>query len=138
MGGVDALRGGGPPFGGRALARLREWPALRALRAEGGGAALAAGSRQIVHLHRADEAELYLTWPVIERMSAALAGSVHMWCVPGEDWARVLLHSDTDVSVLESLVSVAIQAHSRAGRRPGPRTSLCPHLLRAHVVPVPA
>jgi Family of unknown function (DUF5519) len=116
MGYVDAVRDGGPSFAGRALARMREWPALRSCEADGGaGMALAAGSQQVVHLHRAGEAEVCLTWPVIERLSAALADSGVMGIFPGDDWLRLPLLSDQDVELLGCLASVAIHRASAEG-----------------------
>jgi hypothetical protein len=45
-------------FADRALRQLDEWPALQVCRADcGAGMGVAVRSRQIVHLHRPDEAE---------------------------------------------------------------------------------
>ena len=131
MGAVEALACDAPPFADRALARLRDWPALRVLPAEGGGVGLAAGARQVVHLHRGHEAEVYLSKPAICRMRAALADSPQVRFAAGGDWVRVGLRSDCDVALLESLVSVAIAAHA-AGRRVTPwhRVAPCPASVR--------
>lgn len=127
---VDAVRDGGPSFAGRALARMREWPALRTCEPDGGpGVALAAGARQVVHLHRAGEAEICLTWPVIERLSAALADSGVTGIFPGDDWLRLSLLTDQDVELLGCLASVAIH---RAGAGGGGReVSACPESASA-------
>ena len=115
----------------RALAQLCEWPALCAVAAPDGGAALAAGDRQILHLHSADEAELFLTWPVIQRLAAVLADSPQVRFEHGCDWLQVRLCSVSDVALLASRVSVAIQAHAQAGRAPGDRDSPCPQAASA-------
>jgi luciferase-like monooxygenase len=130
MGYVDAVRDGGPSFAGRALARMREWPALRQCEPDGGaGVALVAGSQQVVHLHRAGEAEVCLTWPVIARLSAALADSGITGIFPGDDWLRLPLLSDQDVERLGCLASVAIH---RAGAEGEDRyLSACPESASA-------
>jgi luciferase-like monooxygenase len=86
--------------------------------------ALAAAGLQIVHLHQPDDAELYLTWPLILRLSKVLAaaGPVRFW--PGDDWIGVPLAADSDVAMLTPLVSLAIQVSVRAQRRPEPQP--CP------------
>ena len=122
----------------RALTELREWPALRVIPADGGGAALAAGPRPIVHLHGSDAAEVYLTWPAIWRLGAALAGSQQVRFARGADWVRVGLWSGSDVELLASLVSVAIQAHSLDNSRLRHRGATCPWLSRARAALVPA
>jgi hypothetical protein len=119
--------GNGPPFADRALAALRHWPALTECPADSGaGIGLAAGSLQIVHLHLADEAELYLTWPVILRLGVALAGTRQVRFAPGDDWVIARLATEGDVTTLTSLVSVAIQANALAARQPGHPPAPCP------------
>ena len=127
---MDGLHSSLPPAE-RVLAQLCEWPALRAVPAPDGGAALAAGDRQILHLHSADEAELFLTWPVIQRLAAVLADSPQVRFEHGGDWLQVRLYSTSDVALLASLASVAIQAHTPAVREPGDRDSPCPQAVVA-------
>ena len=128
---VDGDSGSGEPFADRALEALRHWPALKVGRADSGaGMGLAAGTLQIVHLHRPDEAELYLTWPVILRLSVALADLGQVRFAPGDDWVRVRLETGNDVTMLMSLVSVAIQANAPAAQQPGYRRHApCPQSL---------
>jgi hypothetical protein len=80
---VQAVLTSGLPFADYALEELREWPALEVCHTPcAAWVGLAAGPRQIVHLHWPSEAELCLTWPVIERLSAVLAGSrLREWCM---------------------------------------------------------
>ena len=91
---------------------------------------LAVSSLQIVHLHRPDEAELYLTWPVISRLGVALAELRRVRFAPADDWVRARLETDSHVTMLMSLVSVAIQANSAAAQQPDYcRQTPCPQLL---------
>lgn len=91
---------------------------------------LAVSSLQIVHLHRPDEAELYLTWPVISRLGVALAELRQVRFAPADDWVRARLETGSHVTMLMSLVSVAIQANSAAARQPNYRRQTpCPQLL---------
>jgi Luciferase len=110
---------GDQTYADRALEQLRKWPALR-VGETGCGVAIgvAAGPAEIVHLHQPDEARLCLTRPVIERLSGALDGNDQVQAEPDSDWIRVRLHSDGAVALLVSLVSVAIQAHSRHADAP--------------------
>ncbi len=135
---VEALACDAPPFADRALVRLREWPALHVLSTEGGGVGLAAGARQVVHLHRGHEAEVYLSRPAVCRMGAALADSPQVRFAAGGDWVRVGLRSDRDVALLESLVSVAIQVHAAGRTTRWHRVAPCPTSLRARGVLVTA
>ena len=106
-------------FADRALEELREWPALQIRDADcPAGVSLAAGPRQIVHLHWPGEAELCLTWPVIERLSVALAGSDRAWFGVGSDWIHLRLECDSDVRLLVPLVSLAIQANTQPPGEP--------------------
>lgn len=103
-------------FGDRVFEELRGWPALAVRRAEcGEGPALAAGDRQLLHLHSGDQAALRLTWPVIQRMGAALLACDSVTLAHHEDWLRVRLDSASDGKMLVSLVSVAIQANAAHG-----------------------
>ena len=74
---------------------------------------------------------MYLTWPVIRRMAAVLADTPQVRFDHGGDWLRVSLYSTSDVALLASLASVAIQAHTPAVREPGDRDSPCPQAAGA-------
>jgi Luciferase len=132
---MDAVSPSRPSFADQALEQLREWPALNACRADcGAGMGLAVSTRQIVHLHQPDEAELYLTWPVIQRLRPALAGSEQVQIAPGSDWVRLRLDCTSDVRLLVSLVSVAIKASAPArSQRCQHRRTPCPQARRAHM-----
>jgi hypothetical protein len=117
----------GVSFAERVVDQLRAWPALSVCRVDcGGSRGLALSTRQIVHLHTANEAELYLTWPVIQRMHEVLLASGRVTLDPGEDWVRIRLDGDSDVRLLTSLVSVAIQANSSAVRERHQPVAPCP------------
>ncbi|SEG89118.1 hypothetical protein SAMN04489712_12324 [Thermomonospora echinospora] len=116
MNDVAALGSGASSFADRLVKRLNTWPAVSIGRADCGiGFGLGVGPRQILHLHSADlhsadEAELLLTRPVIERLGAALARSGRVAVRPGGDWVRIGLSTDSDVTLVLSLASVAIKA----------------------------
>ncbi|GAA3243118.1 luciferase family protein [Actinocorallia longicatena] len=94
-----------------AIDRFRQWP-LTACRADcPPGRALSLPDRQIVHLHRGDLAEVHLTRPVISRLTTTLAASGRVDILPGTAWVEVHLEADNDLFLLESLVSLAIQAN---------------------------
>jgi hypothetical protein len=102
-------------FADRALRQLRGWPALTVCQvANGAGKGLALRTHQIVHLHGPDEAEVYLTWPVVRRMAEVLTECGRVTMEPGGGWVRVRLDSPSDVTLLVSLVSVAIKANTPA------------------------
>jgi hypothetical protein len=125
---VDTVSIGGLPYAERAIEQLRDWPALNLCQADcGAGMGVAVHTHQIVHLHRPDEAELCLTWPVIQRLSTALDGNRQVSYMRGSDWIRLRLDCDGDVMLLSSLVSVAIQADARSGD----------HLVCRHHMPCP-
>ena len=76
----------------------------------GTGVALAAHGVQVIHLHTGTEAELRLTRPVVDRMGATLAESGQVAILPDGEWVSVRLDTDSDVSLVVSLASVAIKA----------------------------
>ncbi|WP_433463327.1 luciferase family protein [Spirillospora sp. CA-128828] len=71
-------------FGDQAFQQLRAWPALTVCRlVDGAGRGLAVGTRQILHLHALDEAEVYLTRPVVQRVAHALTDNGGVTIEPG-------------------------------------------------------
>ncbi|MFC0037221.1 luciferase family protein [Actinomadura rayongensis] len=116
------------PLAWRAVEQLRTWPALRLWRADcGSGRALAIAERQIVHLPDAHAAEVFLTWPVIERMGPPLWRAENVRVRPDADWIEIALFGETDLELLISLTSVAIKAHLRVARGARPN-ALCPRV----------
>ncbi len=103
----------------RVAAQLTTWPGLQAGRPScGAGHGFGVHGDQILHLHTGDEADLRLTGPFVQRLSAVLAESGQVVIRPGDDWVTVRLDSDTTGSLLISLMSLAIrsQAERPAGQ----------------------
>ncbi|GAA4235246.1 hypothetical protein GCM10022254_42100 [Actinomadura meridiana] len=106
--------------------QLSGWPSLRMCRAAcGRGPAFACGGDQIVHLHGRDQVELYLTWPLVQRMRATFEDWASVLTTPGSGWVRVWLGGDDDVALLVSLVSVAIKAQLAALDSTQPQVGPC-------------
>ncbi|GAA2621422.1 DUF5519 family protein [Actinomadura fulvescens] len=119
-------------FADCAYRQLRTWPVLTACQtAAGSGKALALRTRQIVHLHGQDEAEVYLTRPVLQRMAEVLNETGRVTMAPDQEWVRVRLDHPTDVTLLVSLVSVAIKANTPAMDVPHRDVSPCPRAMTA-------
>ena len=119
-----AADGGGPvPFADRALGQLRTGPALEVRRTGNGASVRTRGSAALIaRLRHPDEAELCLTWPVIERLGDALADDGRVRIEPGSDWVAMPLQGSSDLRLLLLLMSVAIRAHApgTGERRPRP------------------
>ncbi|KUL20525.1 luciferase family protein [Streptomyces regalis] len=108
----------------RAMERLEVWPDLSSGPAScGAGRALRSVHSEIVHFHSDRDVDLHLTVPAIRRFHDDLRDSTAIRLVPGSGWVTVHLDCDTDVDLLMSLVSAALQAHqsrpSPAGRPAG-------------------
>lgn len=99
-----------------ALDRFRNWP-LRVCRADtapGRALALDRSGVQIAHFHLGNLAEVRLTRATIGRLAPALRESGRVDLVPDGDWVQVHLDTGNDLFLLESLVSLAIQANDPA------------------------
>lgn len=96
---------------GRVITEVASWPQVRPGRPSCGvGVALTVGAREIVHVHRDDEAELCLTRPVIARLRGAWTSSGREEMEPHGDWVSMRLDGEADVALAVALVSVAIKA----------------------------
>ncbi len=109
---------------------LTTWPAMTTGRAEDGNGTVfttscRSGSRPVVRLY-GDEVEVNLTWPVVARMREALDQSGRVAITSGGDWVRLRLDTVSDVELVISLASVAIQAATPAA--PAHRASPRPHV----------
>lgn len=114
-------------YADRALEELRGWPALDVCDAgRRAGVGLSAGAGRVVHLRWPGEAELCLTWPVIDRLSAALAASERVSFTQGSDWIRLPLESESDVRLLIPLVSLAIKVSTQGPHVPARRAGSLP------------
>ncbi|WP_433472173.1 three-helix bundle dimerization domain-containing protein [Spirillospora sp. CA-142024] len=111
----------------RVVGQLSGWPALRLCRADCGfGQAFACGGDQIVHLHGSDQAELFLTWPLVRRLREPLGEHASVQIRPGGGWVKIWLGCHDDVALLVSLVSVAIKADLAARDTARPGVGPCP------------
>ncbi|GII33726.1 luciferase domain-containing protein [Planotetraspora mira] len=108
----------------RVLKQLETWPECRTGTAVcGSGAGVSVGARQILHLHTGNEAELWLTVPLIERMRPALESAQQVALEPHRDWIGIRLDTEDDADLLVALFSLAIRSHD--GAEPEPEMSEC-------------
>lgn len=108
---MSAPRITGTAHAGRVISQLSTWSAVRASKADCGvGIAIGTRTRQFVHFHDDDVAELFLTRAVIERMHDVLADSGRVLIRPGDDWVQIRLEADSDVALVVTLASLAIKA----------------------------
>ncbi|HEX2315858.1 MAG TPA: luciferase family protein, partial [Thermomonospora sp.] len=113
---MAAKGSGATSYADRVMARLESWPSMRRARAGCGiGTGLGVGACQVVHLHSGDEAELLLTRPVVDRLQAVLLASGRVSVQPGGHWIRVGLHTESDVTLVLTLASLAIKAALDSG-----------------------
>ncbi|MGW0946160.1 luciferase domain-containing protein [Streptomyces sp. NPDC002623] len=108
----------------RALTRLAIWPDLAEGRPScGTGRALRSGGVEIAHFHSDRSVDLHLTAKAIRRFEKDLRHSSAIRLLPGSPWVTVHLECETDIDLLMTLVSAALQAHQRypvAGDAPLP------------------
>ncbi|MEV1062633.1 luciferase family protein [Streptomyces sp. NPDC050263] len=98
----------------RALTRLAIWPDLVEGRPScGTGRALRSGGVEIAHFHSDRSVDLHLTAKAIRRFERDLRHSSAIRLLPGSPWVTVHLECETDIDLLMTLVSAALQAHQR-------------------------
>ncbi|MFJ3673942.1 luciferase family protein [Streptomyces sp. NPDC090106] len=103
----------------RALAQLASWPDLfEAEPSCGIGRAVRAAHGEIAHFHSEDHVDLYLTARAIKRFEDHLTDATAVLLVPGSQWVTLRLDVATDVDLLMTLASLALQAH-QAWPEPG-------------------
>lgn len=108
----------------RAREQLVGWPDLTTGQSScGAGFSLSSQEREIVHFHSGAQTDVQLTRPAIDRLDERLRESTAVRLHPGSGWVTVLVECDTDIDLLLTLVSVALQAH--AAQRPAPDTTPC-------------
>ncbi|MET9443419.1 luciferase family protein [Streptomyces sp. NPDC006610] len=96
----------------RALERLEAWPDLTAGQAScGTGRAVRSPYSEIAHFHTDHDVDLHLTDRAIRRFAHDLRDTTAVRLLPGSRWVTVHLDCDTDVDLLLSLVSMALQVH---------------------------
>ncbi|HEU5159687.1 MAG TPA: luciferase family protein [Streptosporangiaceae bacterium] len=114
---MSATKIAGGSSAGRVIAMLNGWPGVRTAPADCGvGVGVGTLAGQVLHFHDESYADLRLTRPVIGRMHEALARSGRFFMVPGDDWIGMRLETAGDISLLVTLVSVAIKAAAEPGR----------------------
>ncbi|GGJ07354.1 luciferase domain-containing protein [Streptomyces brasiliensis] len=95
----------------RALAQLATWPDLRqAVPSCGLGQGLSSLQGEIVHFHSDRDVDLHLTTRAIRRFADDLRSAGAIRIVPGSQWVTIRLDAASDVDLLMTLVSVALQA----------------------------
>ncbi|MEU8522794.1 luciferase family protein [Streptomyces sp. NBC_01216] len=94
--------------------RLMSWPSLTADRARcGAELGLRTATQEIVHFHGEHEADVHLTRIMIARLRPALLGSSAVRLRAGSGWVTVHLDMGSDIDLLATLVSAALQASTR-------------------------
>lgn len=95
-----------------ALGQLASWPDLSEVRPSCGlGRALGSGRGEIAHFHTGWSVDLHLTAKAIRRYEYDLRRSTAIRLLPGSHWITVRLECESDVSLLLTLMSAALQAH---------------------------
>ncbi|MFF3745736.1 luciferase domain-containing protein [Streptomyces kronopolitis] len=117
----------------RAIKQFVSWPDLTEARPSCGiGRALRSSVAEIAHFHSDRSADLHLTAGSIHRIVNDLAESSAIRLVPGSHWVTVRLDSYTDVDLLMTLMSLALQAHQRWPHSDEPLSARCNEHL--HVI----
>lgn len=94
------------------MTRLAVWPDLAESRPScGTGRALCAARSEILHFHTDHDVDLHLTDRAIRRFEDHLKDSTAVLVVPGSRWVTIHLEVDSDIDLLLTLVSLALQAH---------------------------
>ncbi|MER6031623.1 luciferase family protein [Streptomyces sp. NPDC001851] len=95
----------------RALAQLATWPDLRqAVPSCGLGQAMSSAQGEIAHFHSDRDVDLRLTDRAVRRFAKDFRGAGAIRIVPGSQWVTLRLDAASDVDLLLTLVSVALQA----------------------------
>jgi hypothetical protein len=108
----------------RAREQLASWPDLTIGQSScGAGSSLSSDGREIVHFHPGAQTDVQLTPAAIARLDERLRESTAVRLHADSGWVTVLVECDTDIDLLSTLVSVALQAH--AAQRPAPAATPC-------------
>ncbi|GAA4084223.1 luciferase family protein [Streptomyces shaanxiensis] len=99
----------------RAITQLASWPDLsEAPPSCGTGRALRSPRAEIAHFHSDRSVDLHLTARTILRFQDDLKDSTAIRLVPGSHWVTIRLESDSDIDLLMTLASLALQTHQRS------------------------
>ncbi|WP_262056942.1 luciferase family protein [Streptomyces sp. STR69] len=94
----------------RACTQLATWPDLTEAEPSCGvGRALRSAHGEIAHFHSDDDVDLYLTAGTIRRFEDHLRAAAAVQLVPGSPWVTLHLGVPSDVQLLMTLVSLALQ-----------------------------
>ncbi|MFF8276077.1 luciferase family protein [Streptomyces lateritius] len=103
--------------------RLMSWPSLIAGRAHcGAELGLGTTTHDIVHFHGEHEADVHLTRAMTAKLRPALLGSSAVRLRAGSGWVTVRLDMGSDIDLLATLVSAALQAAGRGLAAPSDPT----------------
>ncbi|MEO3868564.1 luciferase family protein [Nonomuraea sp. B12E4] len=98
------------PYVARAVAELRSWPAL-VVSDTRRGVAFAVRGTEILRMTGADEVQVRLTAPAIDRLGPYLRDCGQVQACSDRAWVAVLVDAEPDLELLLALTSVAIKAH---------------------------
>ncbi|WP_406864911.1 luciferase family protein [Streptomyces sp. HUAS MG47] len=118
--------------------RLMSWPSLIADRAHcGAELGLRTTTQEIVHFHGEHEADVHLTRAMIAKLRPALLGSTAVRLRAGSGWVTVRLDMQSDIDLLATLVSAALQASTVVlpGGADGAAADVCTRESRRVVAP---
>jgi hypothetical protein len=101
------------PYLARAVAELRSWPAL-VVSDTRHGTAFAVHGTEILRMTGADEAQVRLTAPAIDRLEPYLRACDQVQACPDRAWVSVQVDAAPDLDLLFALTSVAIKEHVAA------------------------
>ncbi|MFG2882628.1 luciferase family protein [Streptomyces sp. NPDC048297] len=95
----------------RAFAQLATWPDLRrTVPSCGLGRAVSSIHGEIAHFHSSRDVDLRLTDRAIRRFAKDMRHTGAVRIVPGSQWVTLRLDAASDVDLLLTLASVALQA----------------------------
>ncbi|MFF7986801.1 luciferase family protein [Streptomyces sp. NPDC007901] len=95
----------------RALAQLATWPDLtEAVPSCGLGQAVSSSQGEIAHFHSDRDVDLRLTNRAVLHFAKDFRSTGAIRIVPGSQWVTIRLDAASDVDLLLTLVSVALQA----------------------------
>ncbi|WP_236710962.1 luciferase family protein [Streptomyces sp. 150FB] len=91
--------------------RLMTWPGLSGGQAYcGTDLCVRTGTKEIVHFHGENEADVHLTHSMIAKLRPVLKNSTAIRLRAGSGWVTVRLDTGADIDLLTTLVSAALQA----------------------------
>lgn len=118
----------------RAMTQLTTWRDLsEAVPSCGTGRALRSTGQEIAHFHTDWDVDLHLTARAVHRFEHDLRRSEVVRIIPGAAWVTLRLEADSDVNVLITLVSLALQSHQTNPPPLDGRAPACNHGRRVAI-----